>query len=41
MADLAFTFWSLDSKNEAIELKIEVVQHRQENIGSDHPNTIA
>ncbi len=37
MANLAFTFWSLDLKKEAIG---EVVEQRQEVIGSDHPDTI-
>ncbi len=40
MANLAFTFWSLDLKNKAIELMSEVVEYRQKKIGSDHPDTI-
>ena len=37
MANLAFKFWSLDLKKEAIG---EVVEQRQEVIGFDHPDTI-
>ena len=40
MANLAFTFWSLDLKSKAIELMSEVVEYRQEKIGSDHLDTI-
>ncbi len=37
---LAFTFWSLDLKNKAIDLMSEVVEYRERRIGSDHPETI-
>ncbi|WP_375449180.1 tetratricopeptide repeat protein, partial [uncultured Nostoc sp.] len=40
MNNLAFTFWSLDLKKEAIQLMSEVVQYSEKKIGSDHPDTI-
>ena len=40
MNNLAWKFWSLDLKKEAIQLMSEVVQYRQKKIGSDHPNTV-
>lgn len=40
MTNLAFTLWSLDFKNKAIELISQVVEYSQEKIGSDHPVTI-
>ena len=40
MNNLAWKFWSLDLKKDAIQLMSEVVQSRQKTIGSDHPDTI-
>lgn len=37
---LAWTFWSLGKKNEAIQLINEVVHYREKKIGSDYPHTV-
>ncbi len=40
MNNLAWTFWSLDRKKEAIQLMSEVVQYSEKRKGSDHPHTV-
>ena len=40
MHNLACTFWSLDMRKEAIQLMSEVVEFREKNIGSYHPDTV-
>lgn len=40
MANLAFVFWGLGFRGQAIQLMIEVVERRREEIGADHPDTL-